>query len=696
MTQNLSFQRHASWFRLALIVGVLAGIPWDVAAQDPQAAPPPPPPPPATGLSGYMDFHYNNVRDQDAELDFHRFVLLFAHRFSDRIRFVSELELEHAFVEGLEEAGELELEQAYLDFLVSRSFNVRAGMLLMPVGIINERHEPPVFYGVERPLVDTVIIPTTWFETGAGVHGEFGRGWRYRAYLTAPLNAAEFSADEGLRDGRQKGSRANVRSAAATGRVEFVGIRGLTTGASFWAGDSGFAFRAALRRAGAAVRSRRPLLARPLRGARRVRPGGDLERRRAERRRRPHHRGQSEHRPDAARRLPRGQLSRRLGARWGDIGTFVRYEDVDTQARMPAGYVPLEEFDRSVWAVGATYWPDPDIAIKVDYLHQRQPERGRPPASFLQRRTRMVVLMQRLLLVAAAMTLLAAAPWSAGQTAPPAEQTVDILAERFSFTPSEVKVPVGTTLTIRLTSDDTDHGFSIVGENVNVQIPKRSRGAVTVTLHAAEGRPLHLRVFPSVRRRPCVHARGDHRDRTGERRPMTALPPTSWRPRPGQLALGTAALIWAATIVAAGQTRAVQPGDPLAGLTPVEFEEFRLGLDDFLEVETAEEGLGPAFNGASCAVCHSVPAVGGISAVSEVRAALRQPDGSFVALQPDGESLFHLFSIPGHACQPTIPVEANVIIRRVPIPVFGAGLVEAIDDDACWRWPPTRAAAATA
>ena len=98
--------------------------------------PRPPPPPPATALSGYMDFHYNNVRDQDAELDFHRFVLLFAYRFSDRIRFVSELELEHAFVEGLEEAGELELEQAYLDFLVSRSFNLRAGMLLMPVGII--------------------------------------------------------------------------------------------------------------------------------------------------------------------------------------------------------------------------------------------------------------------------------------------------------------------------------------------------------------------------------------------------------------------------------------------------------------------------------------------------------------------------------------------------------------------------------
>ena len=132
-------------------------------------APGPAPPPPASTVSGYMDFHFTKPDQLPAELDFHRFVLLFAHQFSDRIRFVGELELEHAFVEGLEDAGELELEQAYVDFLLSRGFSVRAGMVLMPMGIINERHEPPVFYGVERPLVDTVILPTTWFEVGAGV-----------------------------------------------------------------------------------------------------------------------------------------------------------------------------------------------------------------------------------------------------------------------------------------------------------------------------------------------------------------------------------------------------------------------------------------------------------------------------------------------------------------------------------------------
>ncbi|MBP7779104.1 MAG: hypothetical protein KA371_18455 [Acidobacteria bacterium] len=141
-----------------------------------------------------------------------------------------------------------------------------------------------------------------------------------------------------------------------------------------------------------------------------------------------------------------------------------------------------------------------------------------------------------------------------------------------------------------------------------------------------------------------------------------------------------AALLWVAALLDA-QPRLPRPGDALPGLTPREFEEFRLGLDDFLEVETAEEGLGPAFNAASCASCHNVPAVGGVSAVAEVRAGRRLDDGTFEAVAPDGESLFHLFSVPGHACQPAIPVEANVIIRRVPIPLFGAGLVEAIDDD---------------
>ena len=123
------------------------------------------------------------------------------------------------------------------------------------------------------------------------------------------------------------------------------------------------------------------------------------------------------------------------------------------------------------------------------------------------------------------------------------------------------------------------------------------------------------------------------------------------------------------------------PGDPLRGLTPVEFELFSIVLEDFLEVEDAEEGLGPAYNGTSCGGCHNVPAVGGTSPVAELRAGVVDANQSYSDFDPDAGSLFQLFSIPTHGCQVVIPTAANVIARRVPIPVFGGGLVEAIPDD---------------
>jgi CxxC motif-containing protein (DUF1111 family) len=145
------------------------------------------------------------------------------------------------------------------------------------------------------------------------------------------------------------------------------------------------------------------------------------------------------------------------------------------------------------------------------------------------------------------------------------------------------------------------------------------------------------------------------------------------------LAIGVlVAVLW---VQVAGQTVRPLPGDPLPGIASGDFEEFRLGLEDFTEVETPEEGLGPAFNGSSCAVCHSVPSIGGAGVVAEVRAARREENGEFVELVPTSGSLFQIFSIPTHTCQPIIPPEANVIARRVPIPLFGAGLVEAIPDE---------------
>jgi len=133
---------------------------------------------------------------------------------------------------------------------------------------------------------------------------------------------------------------------------------------------------------------------------------------------------------------------------------------------------------------------------------------------------------------------------------------------------------------------------------------------------------------------------------------------------------------------ASGQRFQPQPpqfGDPLPGITAAEFERFRVGLEDFLEVEDSEEGLGPIFNERSCAGCHNIPAIGGGGTITEIRAGRRNPDGSFEDLP--GGSLFQLFSIPPHNCQEVIPAEANVVAARKSIPLFGTGLVEAIPDE---------------
>jgi CxxC motif-containing protein (DUF1111 family) len=154
--------------------------------------------------------------------------------------------------------------------------------------------------------------------------------------------------------------------------------------------------------------------------------------------------------------------------------------------------------------------------------------------------------------------------------------------------------------------------------------------------------------------------------------------------KPVHVAIGAGLAVLAMAIFATAMLTAQTPpalGTPLPAITPVEFEEFRLGLDDFLEVEASEEGLGPAFNGTSCAVCHNIPTIGGAGTMAELRAGRRNAAGDFETLDGTGDTLFHMFSVPGHGCQPVLPADTNVFARRVPIPLFGAGLVEAIPDD---------------
>lgn len=184
-----------------------------------------------TAVGGYGELHYNNL-DSEKEIDFHRFILFLGHKFSDRVRFFSELELEHS-VAGDGQNGEIELEQAYIEFDLADQQRAVGGLFVIPVGILNEVHEPPTFYGVERNPVETDIIPTTWWEGGAGVNGELAPGWGYDFVLTSGLNVPTTGGSAfRIRNGRQKVSESRADDLAYTGRIKWTGMPGLELAAT--------------------------------------------------------------------------------------------------------------------------------------------------------------------------------------------------------------------------------------------------------------------------------------------------------------------------------------------------------------------------------------------------------------------------------------------------------------------------------
>ena len=182
-----------------------------------------------TQIGGYGEMHYNNL-DSKEEIDFHRFVLFFGHQFTDRLRFFSEVELEHA-LSGDGENGEVELEQAYIEYDMAANQHVKAGLFLLPVGILNETHEPPTFYGVERNPVEHNIIPSTWWAGGVGLNGEIAPGWSYDLAVHEGLNTSAAS-NFAVRSGRQKTSEADAHDLAATGRVKWTAIPGVELAAT--------------------------------------------------------------------------------------------------------------------------------------------------------------------------------------------------------------------------------------------------------------------------------------------------------------------------------------------------------------------------------------------------------------------------------------------------------------------------------
>jgi hypothetical protein len=203
-----------------------------------------------TIIGGYGELHLNMVKPEDdslsSRLDLHRFVIFFAHRFNDRFQFYSELELEHAFVAdggGVAVPGSIQIEQAFVDWRLlkgqSEALYLRTGVVLVPMGIVNQWHEPPIFNGVERPQVDRVIIPTTWREGGAGIWGQPKDEFRYEFYVMSGLDAGGFSGSSGLRGGRLKVTQADLNGPAFVGRLEWEPILGMVLGVSPYFGLAG-------------------------------------------------------------------------------------------------------------------------------------------------------------------------------------------------------------------------------------------------------------------------------------------------------------------------------------------------------------------------------------------------------------------------------------------------------------------------
>ncbi len=318
-------------------------------------------------LGGYGEVHYNNLSADDSdrdleEVDLHRFVIFLGKEFTDDLRFVSEFEIEHGGVEadGSPLDGEVEIEQAFIEYDVTDNSQVRGGVFLVPTGILNETHEPPTFYGVERNDVENIIIPATWWEAGVGANTNFGNGFSGDIALHSGLN---FSGTSGrIRSARGKLSNQRLSDPAITGRIKYTGIQGLELSGSIQHqfdptqdddtdAEDDFIDDGTLLQAHA-IYNRGPFGLRALYAQWDF--SGDIE--------------------DAA-----GDIDKQFGwyiepsykpLDW--LGLYARFEEVE-------GARVQDQF--SQWEAGFNWWPHPDVVVKADYR-----DRSHDPAAEAQGR----------------------------------------------------------------------------------------------------------------------------------------------------------------------------------------------------------------------------------------------------------------------------------------------------------------------
>ncbi len=313
-------------------------------------------------IGGYGEINYNQPEGGNGTLDVQRLVMLFGYKFNDRVQFVTEIEFEHV--------KEVFVEQAFLQYSLNNNVNLRGGLMLVPMGIVNEYHEPTTFNGVDRPSVDKSIVPTTWREIGVGVQGRFNEiSLGYQAYLFngfKSVNAGKvLGGSNGLRNGRQKGAESTINTPNVSGKLDYYGIPGLRMGLSGYFGRT---------QAEDAVDM--------LEGADVGISMVGMDARYAYQRFTA--RGQFIHASisdtEAYNTLNTADLGSALqgwyleGAynllpltKQQQLFAFARYEDYDTHASVEGGLIRNDSYNRNEWTFGLSYKVAPGAVVKADY-----------------------------------------------------------------------------------------------------------------------------------------------------------------------------------------------------------------------------------------------------------------------------------------------------------------------------------------
>ena len=320
-------------------------------------------------VGGYGELTYNRKEDSNAELDVQRLVLLFGYKFDDRTQFITEVEFEHV--------KEVFVEQAFLQYSVSDNVNLRAGLMLVPMGIINEYHEPTTFNGVERPSIDGSIIPTTWRELGVGVSGRYSEAsLRYQAYIfngfssttsdgNGNITGGNIGGSNGLRGGRQKGAKSTMNNVNFSGKLDYYGLPGLRLGLSGYFGrtqspadvediagadvglsmiglDARYAYQRFTARGQYILGSLTDTEA--YNNATGSKLGSEL---------------QGYYLEAAYNLLPQNKRQQLFG--------FVRFEDFDTHSSVAGSLTKDLSYDRQEWTLGLSYKIAPGAVVKGDY-----------------------------------------------------------------------------------------------------------------------------------------------------------------------------------------------------------------------------------------------------------------------------------------------------------------------------------------